>query len=426
MLCSRQSAFRPLLLLATTALCFFYLLRHQFRSTIEEKFTYKYQQGDSGYDDHNEVADFISPDSSVTPTIPASIIADAEAVTTNDAGIPRKIWHKLGAGGLSDEARGWIDGCLRANPGYQHTLLTDDSADDFVTRTFSAERPDIVEAYLGLSVPIFKADLLRYLLLFAEGGVYTDLDVSCDADNSNNGGETGDHGTPSIDEWIPRHTYQDFDDDKKYERQSKEISLVVGYEFDAGWGDDYQFYHQLQTWTILSRPGSRHVWRVVEDIVASIGAERKRHGGCATEDLTLDMVPDVVDFTGPRRFTQSVLTSLAEEQVKGDMVPDTRMWTMLRDKQMMGIREPKLVGDVLIMPGYSFAASMNKYDEEEEGDDSIYHEAGEEIGEVRDEAARREKKKTLGPKLVTHHYAGSWKNDRGGEERISTTEPALA
>lgn len=48
-----------------------------------------------------------------------------------------------------------------------------------------------------------------------------------------------------------------------------------------------------------------------------------------------------------------------------------------------------LVSDVLILPGFSFAASSNYYSKEN----------------------------ATGPALVTHHYAGSWKNDHGGEEK---------
>ena len=90
------------------------------------------------------------------------------------------------------------------------------------------------------------------------------------------------------------------------------------------------------------------------------------------------MIGDVVDFSGPRRLTRSVYKSL------GTMLNRT-----IGAGDMQEILQPKLVGDVLVMPGRSFAASANRYkpDEEEE----------------------------LPPKLVTHHYAGTWKNNYGGE-----------
>ncbi len=88
------------------------------------------------------------------------------------------------------------------------------------------------------------------------------------------------------------------------------------------------------------------------------------------------MIGDVVDFTGPRRLTRSLLKSLK-----------LTLNTTVELATISNLREPKLVGDLLILPGYAFAATTNMY-----GD-----------------------KEVLGPSLVTHHYTGSWKNDFGGE-----------
>jgi alpha 1,6-mannosyltransferase len=82
--------------------------------------------------------------------------------------------------------------------------MTDESGDGWVKKAF-AWRPDIVETYLGLTVPIFKADILRYLLLFDQGGISSDLDVTC-------------KGVP-MDDWIP-------------EQYKETADLVVGWEFD--------------------------------------------------------------------------------------------------------------------------------------------------------------------------------------------------
>lgn len=192
-------------------------------------------------------------------------------------------------------------------------------------------------------MPILKADILRYLLLFIEGGVYNDLDVSCER---------------PISEWIPPQ-YQD------------DAAVVIGWEFDVGWGDN--FIREFATWSILSRPGSPHMWMVVQDIQQSL-QDLMRDKGVSIEQVTLDMVGDVVDATGPRRFTRSILKSI-----------EGAFNTTLHDIQEL--LEPILVGDVLVLPGYAFAASANTYDEGME----------------------------VPPPLVLHHYAGSWKNEKGGE-----------
>lgn len=257
--------------------------------------------------------------------------------------IPEKIWYKLGQKGLSDQSRQWIDTCLKNNPTYKSELMTDRSGDFYVKENF-AFRPDIVETYLALPFPILKADLLRYLLLLAEGGIWSDLDVSCEA--------------IPIHDWIPEQYKQD-------------ASLVVGWEFDMGWGNN--FVRQFASWMIMAKPGSPHISMIINDILEGLHEKTKEHK-VTVADLTLDMIGDVVDLTGPRRMTRSIVKSL--ELLLNDIIDDRNISCLL---------EPKLISDVLILPGYSFAASSNHYDEEQ------------------------------GPALITHHYAGTWKNEHGGE-----------
>ncbi len=279
--------------------------------------------------------------------------------------IPKKLWYKLGPKGLNDQTRAWTDGCIRNNTDYRVEFMTESSADRYVQQAFGASDPGLVGIYLGLTgscpirpcllsaldacpltapVPILKADLLRYLLLFAEGGVYSDLDVSCEA---------------PISEWIP----------PQYQGGA---SLVVGWEFDVI-VDNHNFQHQLESWVIMARPGSPHIWTVIQDTLQFL-LDTMREKNVPIEGVALDMVGDVVDATGPRRFTRGVLKSMAEafNTTRGDVE---------------GLLEPKLVGDVLFLPGWAFSASANKYQEGME----------------------------VPPPLAKHHYAGTWKNDQGGE-----------
>jgi len=266
------------------------------------------------------------------------------------SGFPKLIWYKLGPNGLSDDTRNWTDSCIKNNPNYTAQFLTDESSDAYVRTTFAESRPDIVDAYLALPVPIYKADFLRYLLLWDQGGIWSDLDVSC---------EEGVH----IDEWVPAE-YRDT------------AALVVGWEFDQGWPGEY--VRQFASWTIMAKPRTAHMMQVIDDILQTLKDKTAEHH-ISVENATLDIMGDVVDFTGPRRLTRSVYTSL------GNMLNRT-----VDAHDMMELVQPKLIEDVLVMPGRSFAASANKYNPEEE--------------------------ERLPPQLVTHHYAGTWKNKDGGEK----------
>lgn len=252
-----------------------------------------------------------------------------------DDGIPRTIWYKLGPRGLSKEASEWVDGCLSKNSGWKAEYMKDENVDDWVSSAFSS-RPDVVETFRNLTIPILKADLLRYLLLYHEGGMWFDLDVEC--------------GDTPINKWIPPHL-------------KTNTSLVVGWEFDAGLAMDTS--HQLESWTIMSRPGSPATMQAINNITQALHDESNEHSVPVSE-LKLHMLPDVVDFTGPARWTRSVFKSL-----------ENTLGTSVDRRLVQGILEPTQLGDVLFMPGWAFAATQGQYPEKD-----------------------REK---IGPRLVTHH-----------------------
>nr|AAK54761.1 putative mannosyltransferase [Paracoccidioides brasiliensis] len=241
--------------------------------------------------------------------------------STSSKPIPEKIWYKLGAKGISPKIQEWTATCISKNPTYVTEFLTDDSADEYVKIHFS-HRPDIVDTYLSLPIPILKADMLRYLLLIAEGGVWNDLDITC--------------GDIPIRDWIP-------------EQFKKDANLVVGWEFDVGWGES--FIRQFTSWTIMARPGSKHLEMVVHDILDAIDKTKKKHKLPKTTGLQLQMLGDIVDYTGPRRLTRSIFKSLSED-LGGEV----------NAGNASNLLSPKLLGDVLILPGFSFASSTNKYE----------------------------------------------------------------
>jgi alpha 1,6-mannosyltransferase len=155
-------------------------------------------------------------------------------------------------------------------------------------------------------------------------------------------------------------------------------------EFDVAQNED--IIRQFQSWAIMARPRSPHVWQVVEDMLTSTRDIMDRNHLTEVTQLTLAMLPDVVEFSGPRRLTSGIWRSIELLGMPGANVSD----------RPHDILAPRLYGDVLVMPAHSFAFSMIESAPHKEVWESVKQDA-------------------QGPPLVTHHYSGSWKNDKGGE-----------
>lgn len=274
---------------------------------------------------------------------------------TSSYNIPEKVWHSAKYNNITEIQREWTSSWTKKNPCRQE-LLTDRSSKTFVRAHFYETRPDIVEVYEAIPIPIFRADLLRYLIILAEGGIWSDLDVTCDK---------------PVSDWVP------------LEYKHQKVDMVVGLEFDFAWrGPGAAIASQFCNWVFMARPSSRNLLMIVDSVVAKL-KEIAGANGVPISGITLDMLPvDVVDVTGPKIMTVAILESLG--QLLGRTVDD---------RDFSGIKQPKLLGDVLIMPGNSFAARQNGYPTDQ------------------------------GDTLVTHHYESSWKQaDSEAKERKKQKE----
>jgi mannan polymerase II complex HOC1 subunit len=270
------------------------------------------------------------------PTTPAT------PTTATGRGIPEKVWHTAKENHVTEQQQEWLDSWIAVNPSMRQELLTDRSSETFVRAQYQATRPDIVDVYEQLSIPILRADLLRYLIILAEGGIWSDLDVSCDR---------------QIAEWIPA------------EYRNSEIDLVVGLEFDFEYrGPNVEVASQFCNWVFMAPPSSRSLQITVDAVIAKL-TQIALKNGVDVRDITMDMLPeDVVNITGPKIMTIAILDGLSK-----------LLGRTVDDRDFSGIKHPKLIGDVLIMPGVSFAASQNGFPTDQ------------------------------GDQLVTHHYEGTWK-----------------
>ncbi|KAJ7668150.1 nucleotide-diphospho-sugar transferase [Mycena rosella] len=206
------------------------------------------------------------------------------------------------------------------HPNFAHTVLSDDAALS-LTRKLYGSVPAVFDAYAALPLPVLRADFFRYLVLLAQGGIYSDIDTTA---------------LRPATEWVPA----------RVPRAS--YGLVVGIEADPD-GDDWQrwFARRVQfcQWTIQAKAGHP----VLRAIVANITEEtlrRKREG-------QLDDVRDILEFTGPALWTDTIFAFFDEQSNGHNTHNENITWT-----HFTKLTAPKQVRDVVVLPITSFSPGI--------------------------------------------------------------------
>lgn len=218
------------------------------------------------------------------------------------------------------------------HPTFVHEVITDDVAVHLIRHLY-ASVPQVLEAYNALPVPVLKADFFRYLILLARGGIYSDIDT---------------HALKSAADWIPSDVPSD------------SYGMVIGIEADPDrpdWAEWYARRIQFCQWTIQSKPGHP----ILVDVVANITKEtlQRKADGKLTKDHK-----GIIEFTGPGLWTDSVFS----------FFNDPSYFDMSTSKgnisytHFTGMKQPKKVGDVIILPITSFSPGIKTMNAGEEDD----------------------------------------------------------
>lgn len=246
------------------------------------------------------------------------------------------------------------------NPDHKHTILYDAAADTFVRRTF-AHRPSLIHLWSSLSTPVLRADLLRYLLMLARGGVYSDIDTTC---------------LVPIASWIP----------PQYRMHA---AAVLGIEYDDTTYPMFVRPVSFNQWTLMAKPNHPIFVKAVERVQSNLEfLARQKRTKTGVAELKLEMV-ETLEATGPGMISDVVLEVLRDqmrrEGKKGDI-----SW-----KTFQGLREPRLFGDVLVLPINGFAGHQKHSHSGQKG---------------------------WGTKLVQHHFGRSWYDKGKGKDKDKSKE----
>ncbi|KAK6465758.1 membrane-bound alpha-1,6 mannosyltransferase initiation-specific [Scheffersomyces coipomensis] len=228
------------------------------------------------------------------------------------------------------------------NPDYKHYIIADNVCEELIQQLYSTI-PDVAKAYRIMPKSILKADFFRYLILYARGGVYSDIDTV---------------SLKPIDTWA---SLQD-----TYNEKPLNAGLVVGIEADPDrpdWADWYARRIQFCQWTIQAKRGHPMLRELIAKIT-DITLTRDRKGQLK-KILGKDQGGDIMNWTGPAIFTDSIFeylnnilgsaydnTNNAKNKNSKSQIVDWKLFT--------GMQSPIAIDDVLILPITSFSPDVDQ------------------------------------------------------------------
>ena len=242
-----------------------------------------------------------------------------------------------------------------ANPGHRYERLTDGNAEAWVREAwgdfrFSSssltdessggeEGGGVADLFASLTDPILRADLLRYLVMAREGGVWADIDV---------------FPHRPIASWIPAG-FRGRENASSVSvggggSRSATVNLVVGIENDHHgqpiWpGLPYSV--QLAQYVMLAKPGHPALEALVDQVCENLrlllkSKEKKKKMKGQKAKITFE---EVMATTGPFAFTRVLMEYFTEVTGGGKEYTGA---------ELTRLRHPLLIGDVLVLPKDSF------------------------------------------------------------------------
>lgn len=254
---------------------------------------------------------------------------------------PPKIWQTWKVDPLHfeerdlEKARSWTE----KNPDWRYEVLTDGNDLRYVEYHYGPEgfnRPDIVAFYRDVTASIIKADLLRYLIMYAEGGIYADIDVEA---------------IKPMAKFIP----------ERYDQ--KDIDMVIGIEIDEPEWKEHPILgpksRSFCQWTFMCKPQLPVMMRLVENIMHWL-VDVANNQTVPIGEVVLDF-DEVISGTGPSAFTNAIIAQmnadrLAANEQDGKAAPEIT-WNNFHD-----LDESKLVDRVLVLNVEAFAAGQGHSD----------------------------------------------------------------
>lgn len=216
------------------------------------------------------------------------------------------------------------------NPGFVHEMFNDDTSYATIKHLFSYV-PQVVEAYESMPEVILKMDFFRYLVLFARGGVYADVDT---------------FPLQPVPNWIPENV------------SPTELGLIIGVGSDStsgNWRQEAVRRLEFGQFIIQCKPGHPILREIIAQITeTTLGKKRELKDG---ENLELpgssnQRMLDISRWSGSGLWTDVIMNYL-NDYIKSSIYQSV-LW-----KDFHNLETPKLVSDILVLPMKSFASELD-------------------------------------------------------------------
>lgn len=202
-------------------------------------------------------------------------------------------------------------------PGYTYTMVGDLEAAAILDEYYG-HRPEVARTFHALKNPALKSDFLRYLILLARGGTYSDVDTK---------------PIVRLEDWLSPER-----------RSTTRLVLAIEYDESLGAQPGFQYPVQFCQWTISSAPRHTVMSRMVDRVLTGINDLAAKQGGVALDKAVFSDF-DVLNTTGPVAWSEVVYQTL------GDFDPTIKSHSVFFD-----MKEPRYVGDIAVLPIWSFKA----------------------------------------------------------------------
>ncbi|KAF3923105.1 hypothetical protein ABW20_dc0106642 [Dactylellina cionopaga] len=248
------------------------------------------------------------------------------------------------------------------NPTHEYDLLTDKSALQYVLSNFNATDPFIAHLYQYFPQRILAADLLRYLIAFKSGGLYSDIDTEC---------------KQPIDQWLQKS----LDHHRLPNVKASDINIIVGMELDIldktrwtdKWVQESGFSERIQflQWSIYAKPNHEILRRMISSISESVSQDIETLAPDGSIRSIHYDERQILNRTGPFRWTKTIMEYV--DQIEGRKVGL---------EEYSGIKTARKFGDVLFLAVNKMSPGVPHSDAG--GDETSF---------------------------LIHHFGGTWRGD---------------